>query len=108
MDKASKLEKIAREIAICKICQTGTSGKAVAGEGNSDALLVLIGEAPGKTAGMAILEKNIPVLSEHGKIVEIKDRKCLLTLHPAAVLRFPKYGKIFKADLLKLIELIKS
>lgn len=47
-DKKWALEKIAREIRNCSECKTGTSGKAVPGEGNPDADIVFLGEAPGK------------------------------------------------------------
>lgn len=46
--KAARLEVIAREIENCKICKKNKSGKAVPGEGNPDADVVFIGEAPGK------------------------------------------------------------
>ncbi len=49
MDKQKKLDKISREIQNCAICQKEKSGMAVPGEGNSDAEIVFIGEAPGKT-----------------------------------------------------------
>src|SRR5216684_3378317 len=48
MDNHAALAKIAREIEQCQECQVGTSGKAVPGEGNPDARVVFIGEAPGK------------------------------------------------------------
>ncbi len=48
MDKKEKLDKITKGIEVCKICQEGKSGKAVPGEGNPDADIVFIGEAPGK------------------------------------------------------------
>lgn len=48
MDKFKALEKIAAEIENCKICKVGKSGKAVAGEGNANADIVFIGEAPGR------------------------------------------------------------
>lgn len=47
-DEAARLKKIAREIENCKICRKGKSGKAVPGEGNPDADIVFVGEAPGK------------------------------------------------------------
>lgn len=47
-DKATELEKIAREIERCRVCQKDKSGKAVPGEGNPDAEVVFIGEAPGR------------------------------------------------------------
>jgi DNA polymerase len=49
MDKATRLEKIAKEIEKCGTCKKEKSGKAVPGEGNPEASIVFIGEAPGKT-----------------------------------------------------------
>lgn len=48
MDKQKALDKIAKEITKCKICVVGKSGLPVPGEGNPDAEIVFIGEAPGK------------------------------------------------------------
>jgi len=48
MDKGKALQKIAREIGRCSLCKKGGAGKAVPGEGNADARIVFIGEAPGK------------------------------------------------------------
>lgn len=49
MNKQKELDKIAEEIRNCKECKVGKSGMAVPGEGNADADIVFIGEAPGKT-----------------------------------------------------------
>lgn len=49
MNKQKELDRIAKEIENCAICRKDKSGKAVAGEGNPDADVVFIGEAPGKT-----------------------------------------------------------
>lgn len=48
MNRQTKLDSIAQEIERCSICKVGKSGKAVPGEGNPDADIVFIGEAPGK------------------------------------------------------------
>ena len=48
MDKQKALDKIAKEIENCTICQQDKIGVAVPGEGNPDADVVFIGEAPGK------------------------------------------------------------
>jgi uracil-DNA glycosylase family 4 len=48
MDKQKQLDKIAKEIENCEICKIGKGGKAVPGEGNPDADVVFIGEAPGR------------------------------------------------------------
>jgi uracil-DNA glycosylase len=48
MDKQRALDKIAIEIKNCKACVVCKSGLPVPGEGNPDADIVFIGEAPGK------------------------------------------------------------
>jgi DNA polymerase len=173
MNKITELEKISKEIAVCKICKIGTSGMPVPGEGNADADIVFLGEAPGKneaktgrpfigrsgkllrrmitdagllekdvyitspvkylpdrgtptkkdiqhgrthlakqlavidpkiivllgaTASYAILEDVIPIMKEHGKIITQDGKRYLITLHPAAILRFPKYAPLMLAD----------
>lgn len=52
MNKAKELQEIAKEIEDCSICKVGKSGKAVPGEGNPDAKIVFVGEAPGKTESL--------------------------------------------------------
>ncbi|HUI67157.1 MAG TPA: uracil-DNA glycosylase [Nitrospirota bacterium] len=47
MNKEKALKRIADEIARCTLCKKGGTGKAVPGEGNPDARVVFIGEAPG-------------------------------------------------------------
>lgn len=47
-DKESKLAEIAEEIMKCRKCKVGKTGLAVPGEGNPDADIVFVGEAPGK------------------------------------------------------------
>ena len=46
-EKKGKLEEIEKEVASCKKCFFGKSSKPVAGEGNPEAKIVVIGEAPG-------------------------------------------------------------
>ena len=48
MNKDQALKKIAAEIGRCRLCKKGGTGKAVPGEGNPDARIVFIGEAPGR------------------------------------------------------------
>lgn len=48
MDKQKLLDEIAEEIIQCVECKVGKNGVAVPGEGNPDAKVVFIGEAPGK------------------------------------------------------------
>jgi uracil-DNA glycosylase len=49
MDKETELNGIADEIRRCSLCRRWGKGKPVPGEGNPDAEIVFIGEAPGKT-----------------------------------------------------------
>jgi DNA polymerase len=47
-DKAAELEKIAEEVRQCRKCDLGSSRtNAVPGEGNPDARIMFVGEAPG-------------------------------------------------------------
>lgn len=46
--KQQALDTIAEEIEQCEVCKVGKIGVAVPGEGNPDADIVFIGEAPGK------------------------------------------------------------
>lgn len=178
-----KLEQIDKEIGKCKLCKIDTHGKAVPGEGNPDARVVFIGEAPGReeaktgrpfvgrsgqllrrlikeiglkeddvfitspvkylpnrgtpdkmqiahgrthlmkqfevinpkiiillgnVACQGMLEMKIPVLKEHGKIIKRKGRNYLVTLHPAAVIRFSKYESLIREDFRKLKTLIND
>lgn len=48
MQKRQLLARVAKDIEACAQCKIGKSGKAVPGEGSSDAHVVFIGEAPGK------------------------------------------------------------
>jgi len=43
------LDQIASQIQNCKICKTNKTGSPVPGEGNADARIAFIGEAPGRT-----------------------------------------------------------
>lgn len=61
-------------------------------------LLVLLG----KTAMYAVLNEDISILKYHGSIRNSNGKTYLLTLHPAAVLRFPKYKDMIMADFHKI------
>ncbi len=173
MDKQSMLDAISQEIKSCRKCKIGKSGVAVPGEGNPDAEIVFVGEAPGKeearvgrpfigrsgkllrymirdvglnerdvfimspvkylpdrgtpdtddiihgrthlfkqldviepkiivllgnTACMAVLGEKVQVSARHGDIIEKDGRKCLVTFHPAAAMRFPKIRAGFIRD----------
>ena len=67
MSKEAELRKIAKEIENCKTCRQGKTGKAVAGEGNPNAKIVFIGEAPGKTEA----ETGRPFVGRAGKLLRL-------------------------------------
>ncbi len=180
--KQKQLDSIAEQIEHCTICKKDKIGKAVPGEGNADADIVFIGEAPGKeeakigrpfigrsgkllrsliaeaglkdedvfitspvkylpkhvtpteqevahgrthlfkqldviqpkiivllgrVAALAVLQKNIAVAKEHGKIIKQDNRTYLLAYHPAAPLYSPKLRVELVKDFKKLKRLIK-
>ncbi|MBP9719029.1 MAG: uracil-DNA glycosylase [Candidatus Levybacteria bacterium] len=49
MNKQQALDQIAKDIEVCALCKKEKNGMAVPGEGNPDADIIFIGEAPGKT-----------------------------------------------------------
>ena len=181
MNKQDQLKRIADEIECCRMCKSGKSGKAVPGEGDPNADIIFIGEAPGRkeaetgrpfvgrsgqllrkliretglkedevfitspvkyfpdrgtpttkdikhgrkhlfkqidiinpkfivllgnVACKGVLGETIPVLSNHGRIIIRESKTYFITLHPAAVLRFPKYLPTIKSDFKKLRSLI--
>lgn len=66
MNKKSKfLEQIKDEINLCNLCKVGKTGVAVPGEGNPDADIVFIGEAPGKTEAAT----GRPFVGRSGKLL---------------------------------------
>ena len=65
MNKDQALKKIADEIRACRLCKKGGLGKAVPGEGNPDARIIFIGEAPGKEEAKA----GRPFIGRSGKFL---------------------------------------
>jgi len=65
MSKASDLAKIAAEIEICAVCHKNKSGMAVPGEGNPDADVMFIGEAPGRNEALT----GRPFIGRSGKLL---------------------------------------
>lgn len=65
MTKQKQLEQVAKEIAICKDCQLGKSGEPVPGEGNPNAKIMLIGEAPGRQESLT----GRPFVGRSGKFL---------------------------------------
>ena len=89
--KAEALRKIAGEIGRCRICKTNKIGLPVPGEGNPDADVVFIGEAPGKQEAKA----GRPFIGRAGKVLRgliakagLKEEKVFIT---SPVKYLPKY-----------------
>jgi|SRR5579872_7015129 len=91
VEKQKALEQIAKQIAKCKICQKDKIGKAVPGEGNANANIIFIGEAPGKNEA----ETGRPFVGRAGKLLRvligdagIEEKKVYIT---SPVKYLPKY-----------------
>lgn len=94
MDKQKALKKIAGEIARCIVCKKDSIGVAVPGEGNPNAKIVFVGEAPGKTearTGYPFIGRSGTFLrSQIQKILNLDDRKDVYITSPIKYL--PKKG----------------
>lgn len=183
LNKEKELIKIAEEIEGCPLCKRWGEGRAVPGEGNPDAAIVFIGEAPGRqeaktgrpfvgrsgkllraainevglkeeevfitspvkylpfrgtpskenilhsrehlskqlmiidpkivvllgnTACVALLDRKVPIVKEHGAVVLEDGRRYFITFHPAYALRFPEGKKALLRDFWVLKDLIKG
>lgn len=65
MDKQAALDKIAAEIKRCRTCKKDKVGLPVPGEGNANAKVMFIGEAPGKKEAAA----GRPFIGPAGKVL---------------------------------------
>lgn len=66
-------------------------------------LVVLLG----RVAIRGVLGKDRSVESAHGSVVELDDRRCVLTAHPAAGMRFPSVDAMMQDDMRRLRELLR-
>jgi len=89
--KQKTLAAVAKEIERCKSCRRGKVGLPVPGEGNANADIVFIGEAPGKTEA----ETGRPFVGRSGKLLRsmleeigIQDKDVYIT---SPVKYLPKY-----------------
>jgi uracil-DNA glycosylase family 4 len=71
--KTIALEKIDEEIRKCRICKKDKIGIAVPGEGNPDARIVFIGEAPGKKEAVT----GKPFIGLAGKVLRTNIKEIL-------------------------------
>ncbi|MEX2007297.1 MAG: uracil-DNA glycosylase [Candidatus Levyibacteriota bacterium] len=114
MNKTIRLKKIAEEIENCKICKLGKSGKAVPGEGNPDADIIFVGEAPGRTeaaTGRPFIGRSGQLLRNLIREVGLREKDVFIT---SPVKYLPDRGTPTPADiahgrehLLKQLEVIK-
>ncbi len=65
MNKAKALQEIAQEIDKCAVCRAGKVGVAVPGEGNPDADIMFIGEAPGRNESV----QGRPFIGRSGQLL---------------------------------------
>lgn len=92
MSKQTALEKIAKEIENCKICQKDKVGIAVPGEGNPNARIVFMGEAPGKNEareGRPFIGRSGKYLRQIIKDIGLKESEVFIT---SPVKYLPKRG----------------
>lgn len=71
MNKAKELAAIAHEIEQCEECKKDTTGMMVPGEGNPNAKIVFVGEAPGKNEAAT----GRPFVGRSGKLLRETMRK---------------------------------
>lgn len=98
-DKQKALDKIAREIEQCEICKQGKSGKAVPGEGNPDADIVFIVEAPGRKeaeTGRPFVGRSGQLLRSLIREVGLKEEEVYIT---SPVKYLPDRGTPTSADI---------
>jgi len=62
----------------------------------------------GATACRAVLGRKVEVAKEHGTVVLQDGRTCIITLHPAYALRFPKAKTELQRDLGKVRRLLRT
>lgn len=89
MIKQQELERIALEIENCDICKKDKIGVAVPGEGNPDADIVFIGEAPGKkeaVEGRPFIGRSGQLLRNMIRSIGLDDEKDVYITSPVKYL----------------------
>lgn len=97
--KQAKLDLIARQIEHCRICKENKTGVAVAGEGNPDANIVFLGEAPGKQeakSGRPFIGRSGQLLRSLIRDVGLKEEDVYIT---SPVKYLPLRGTPTKKDI---------
>lgn len=82
MNKLNLLKKIEQEIEVCKKCKVGTNGKPVPGEGDPNADIMFVGEAPGKQeaqTGKPFIGRSGQLLRSLIREIGVDDKKVFIT-----------------------------
>jgi uracil-DNA glycosylase family 4 len=82
MTKERALRRIAGEIAGCRFCKKGCTGKAVPGEGDADARVVFVGEAPGREeakTGRPFVGRSGKLLRQTIREIELAEDEVFIT-----------------------------
>ena len=87
MTKEEELQQVAREIEACSACKVGTKGKAVPGEGNPDAKIVFVGEAPGRQEAVT----GKPFIGKSGQLLRTAIRSSGLSEDAVFITSVGKY-----------------
>lgn len=98
--KENQLAEIGREIGKCSICKRGKIGKPVPGEGNHNAKIVFIGEAPGQQeakTGRPFVGRAGKLLRSLIKVIGLLEKEVYIT-NPVKYL--PRRGTPNKADII--------
>jgi DNA polymerase len=114
MNKQKELDKVAEEIEACGVCKVGKVGVAVPGEGDADASVVFIGEAPGKTeakTGRPFVGRSGQLLRKMIQGIGLNDEKDVYITSPVKYLPekgTPSPGEIAhgRIHLMKQLEII--
>lgn len=99
MNKQKALDKIAQEIEKCEVCKVAKTGVAVPGEGNPDADVVFIGEAPGKKEaieGRPFIGRSGQLLRSLIREIGLKEEEVYIT---SPVKYLPNRGTPTSADI---------
>jgi len=114
MTKQQQLDAVVKEIEQCTICQKDSIGVAVPGEGSAEAIVMFVGEAPGKTeakTGRPFVGRSGKLLRKQIQEIGLKEEDIYIT---SPVKYLPKRGTPSKEQImhaqthfLKQVDIIK-
>lgn len=99
MDKQTQLDKLKHHIEKCRVCKANKIGLMVFGEGNLDADVMFVGEAPGKQeakSGRPFIGRSGQLLRKQINSIGLKDTDVYIT---SPVKYLPKSGTPSQADI---------